>query len=68
MVAARAAALDAGLRFVYLGNVPGSDANSTRCPRCSLMLVGREGFVVTRLELRDGACPSCGEQIPGVYR
>jgi pyruvate formate lyase activating enzyme len=64
--AARAAALDAGLRFVYVGNVPGSEANHTRCPRCGRLLVERSGFVVTRFELREGRCP-CGETIPGVF-
>lgn len=64
--AARARALDAGLRFVYLGNVPGSDANHTRCPRCGRTLVERSGFVVGRFELAGGRCP-CGELIPGVF-
>jgi len=68
MEAARAAALEAGLRFVYLGNVPEADANTTRCPRCRSVLIERQGFVVSRLELRDGHCPTCGETIPGVYR
>jgi pyruvate formate lyase activating enzyme len=68
MQAARAAALDAGLRFVYLGNVPGADANNTRCPRCKRLLIERQGFIVSRLELRDGRCGACGEAIPGVYR
>ncbi|HET8539659.1 MAG TPA: AmmeMemoRadiSam system radical SAM enzyme [Anaeromyxobacter sp.] len=64
--AARARSLDAGLRFVYLGNVPGSGANDTRCPRCGRTLVAREGFVVRRLEVAGGRCP-CGEVIPGVF-
>ncbi len=64
--AARSAALDAGLRFVYVGNVPGSDANHTRCPRCGRLLVERMGFVVTRFEIAGGRCP-CGEPIPGVF-
>jgi pyruvate formate lyase activating enzyme len=67
MEAARAAALDAGLRFVYLGNVPGSDANHTRCPRCGRIVVERHGFSVSGLELQGDRCP-CGEAIPGVYR
>lgn len=66
MEAARAAALDAGLRFVYLGNVPGADANHTRCPKCGRVLIERQGFEVTRLELVAGRCP-CGEPIPGVF-
>ncbi len=64
--AARRAALDEGLRFVYIGNVPGSDANHTRCPRCGRLLVERAGFFVTRMDLVRGRCP-CGEPIPGVF-
>jgi pyruvate formate lyase activating enzyme len=64
--AARARALDAGLRFVYLGNVPGSDANDTRCPRCGRTVVERRGWVVSRFDLAGGRCP-CGEAIPGVF-
>jgi pyruvate formate lyase activating enzyme len=67
MEAAREAAREAGLRFVYLGNVPGADANNTRCPRCNRVLVERQGFAVSRNELREGRC-SCGETIPGIYR
>jgi pyruvate formate lyase activating enzyme len=66
MEEARARCLDAGLRFVYLGNVPGHDANHTRCPRDGRILVERQGFVVTRSALVDGRCP-CGEPIPGVF-
>ncbi len=66
MEAARARAADAGLRFVYLGNVPGTAWNHTRCPRCGRTVVEREGFVVTRDILASGRCP-CGEAIPGVF-
>ncbi len=57
---------DAGLRFVYLGNVPGHDANHTRCPRDGRLLIERQGYLVTRNDLVDGRCP-CGEPIAGVF-
>jgi pyruvate formate lyase activating enzyme len=66
MEEARRAALAAGLRHVYLGNVPGSDANHTRCARCGRLLVERHGFTVARLDLAGGRCP-CGEPVPGVF-
>ncbi|MBI5496158.1 MAG: AmmeMemoRadiSam system radical SAM enzyme [Deltaproteobacteria bacterium] len=66
MERARAAALDAGLLFVYLGNVPGHDANHTRCPRDGRLLIERRGFEVTSSALVDGRCP-CGEVVPGVF-
>jgi pyruvate formate lyase activating enzyme len=56
-----------GLRFVYLGNVPGHPAENTFCPGCSAVLIRREGFLVRENTLRDGHCPSCRRQIPGVW-
>lgn len=57
----------AGLRYVYPGNLPGEvgEGESTRCPTCSRLLIGRVGFRVTSNALRDGACPDCGTSIPG---
>ena len=66
MEAARAHALDAGLEFVYLGNLSGHPANHTLCPRCGRALIEREGALVTRSELLGGRCP-CGEPIAGVF-
>lgn len=66
MEAARRRAMDAGLSFVYLGNVPGHDANHTRCPRDQRLLIERQGFHVTRNLISNGRCP-CGEPIPGVF-
>ena len=47
----------------YIGNVPGHDADNTRCPKCNELLIERHGFTVTRYELKDGKCPNCGEKI-----
>ncbi len=58
---------EAGLRFVYAGNVPGHASESTRCPKCETMLIGREGFTLTAMRMRDGHCPSCGMDIAGVW-
>ncbi len=57
----------AGLRYVYPGNLPGQvgDGESTRCPTCARLLIGRIGFRVTSNVLTDGACPDCGTAIPG---
>ncbi len=66
METARERCLDAGLRFVYLGNVPGHDANHTRCPRDGRLLIERQGYEVKRIDLQQGRCP-CGEPIDGVF-
>ncbi|MBI2896943.1 MAG: AmmeMemoRadiSam system radical SAM enzyme [Deltaproteobacteria bacterium] len=66
MEEAREAALSQGLDHVYLGNVPGHDANHTRCHRDGRLLIERRGFEVTSYGLENGRCP-CGEKIPGVF-
>jgi pyruvate formate lyase activating enzyme len=58
---------EAGLKFVYVGNVPGHPAESTRCPECGTMVIAREGFSLSALRLRGNSCPDCGAVIPGVW-
>jgi len=53
-----------GLRYVYVGNVPGHTLENTYCPRCGTLLIRRHGFVVTQVNLVGKACPQCGESIP----
>ncbi len=57
-----------GLRYVYVGNVPGHRAESTYCPKCSRAVIVRSGYRVERCDLRDGACRHCGHPIPGIWR
>jgi pyruvate formate lyase activating enzyme len=63
----RSAAIGEGLRFVYLGNLPGHPAESTYCPGCGKLLVRRAGMAVLENRLREGACPDCRRRIPGVW-
>ncbi len=58
----------AGLRYVYAGNLPGQvgDLENTRCPGCRQLLIGRYGYLITDYHLTaEGRCPSCGTNIPG---
>ena len=51
--------------FMYVGNIEGTGGN-TRCPSCDALLVERAGLTVVRSRLSSsGACPDCGEAIPG---
>ncbi|MGD9963674.1 MAG: AmmeMemoRadiSam system radical SAM enzyme, partial [Thermoplasmata archaeon] len=50
----------AGLEFVYLGNVPVGDRDDTFCPVCGSPVIRRDGFLVTRTDLKDGKCGKCG--------
>jgi pyruvate formate lyase activating enzyme len=63
---ARQIALDAGLQFVFVGNVPGHEGENTVCPHCGRTVIERRGFSVTTNRLDNGRCP-CGETIPGVW-
>jgi pyruvate formate lyase activating enzyme len=58
----------AGLRYIYAGNLPGQvgEAENTRCPECSELLVERYGYLITDYRLTEkGCCPQCGRSIPG---
>ncbi|MFQ6099240.1 MAG: AmmeMemoRadiSam system radical SAM enzyme, partial [Armatimonadota bacterium] len=52
----RRIAMEAGLRYVYLGNVPHSDAENTRCPKCKKVVVERNGYMVLSNKVRGGKC------------
>ena len=65
--AARRAALEEGLRFVYVGNVPGHAGESTVCPGCGAVVVGRTGYRVEAVRLKKGRCEACGTTIPGLW-
>jgi pyruvate formate lyase activating enzyme len=56
-----------GLRFVYLGNVPGHPGESTWCPGCGKVLIRRVGMAVAENRLKGGACPDCRRAIPGIW-
>lgn len=68
----RAAGLgrEAGLRYVYAGNLPGQvgDFESTFCPRCGTRLVERYGYMLLSYRLTtQGSCPECETPIAGVW-
>jgi pyruvate formate lyase activating enzyme len=57
---------EAGLAYVYMGNLPGEDGEDTRCPACGATVIYRRGFAVSDNRLRGGACPECGAPVAGV--
>ncbi len=58
---------EAGLKYVYIGNVPGHPHDNTYCPDCGMLLIERRGFSVVVNNLGRGHCPVCGWVIPGVW-
>jgi len=59
----------AGLKFVYAGNLPGrlGERENTYCPNCQALLIERSGFRVLENRLVDGRCPDCHASIPGIW-
>ena len=63
---ARRIALEAGLHYVYEGNIV-TEAGATFCPNCKLRLIRRSWHQVEENLLNDGKCPKCRCVIPGVW-
>ena len=64
---ARDIALEVGLEYVYIGNVPGHVANSTFCPQCGRTLIERIHFSIISNRIEEGRCPFCSCQILGIW-
>jgi pyruvate formate lyase activating enzyme len=65
---ARRIGKEAGIAHVYLGNARAPAASDTFCPGCGEAVVVRDGYSVFRNVLGpDGACPSCGARVAGVW-
>ncbi len=65
---ARKTAMDAGIHFVYIGNVPGHEGEHTYCPKCGKLLIQRVGYHVQSFNLKDGKCRYCEQTIPGIWK
>jgi pyruvate formate lyase activating enzyme len=59
--------LDAGLNYVYEGNVQGNGGENTYCPSCKVLLVERYGFTIESNRAAGGICPDCNCAIAGVW-
>jgi len=57
-----------GIRYAYVGNVPGHKANSTYCPSCKKIVIKRSNFFVDELHLKNGKCGYCSYPIAGVWK
>ena len=64
---AREVALKAGLDYVYIGNVPGHEANHTYCPSDKKVLIRRAGYRILENNIVDGKCKFCGNKISGIW-
>jgi pyruvate formate lyase activating enzyme len=61
---------EAGLSFVYAGNLPGrlQEYENTYCPDCGQLLIERHGYVIYAYQITgEGACPKCKKAVPGLW-
>lgn len=59
---------NAGLKYVYLGNINHPDYGLTHCPACTKLLISRNGYEVLDFHIQDNSCSKCGEIIPGIWQ
>jgi pyruvate formate lyase activating enzyme len=64
---AREIAMARGIRYAYVGNVPGHPGNHTYCPGCGKAVVRRSGFFVSGLDVENGRCRFCRAAIAGAW-
>ena len=65
---ARQIGIAEGLKYVFVGNIPGEDGENTICPQCGEKVVERMGFSIMSQNLANGKCGNCGHSIAGVFR
>lgn len=63
----RELAMKEGIRYVYIGNVPGHEGANTYCHNCSKLLIKREGYSIPVYNLTGNVCRYCDTKIPGVW-
>ena len=64
---AREIGMAEGLKYVFVGNIPGEGGENTICPQCRETVVERMGFSILSQNLKNGRCGNCGEAIAGVF-
>lgn len=60
-------AIKAGIKYVYIGNVPGKDMQNTYCPNCKEMVIERRGFKILSNNIVNGKCNKCKAGVNGVW-
>ena len=58
---------EAGLEYVYGGNLPDADLESTVCPKCGARAIERSFYNIRSINLKKGKCSGCGHKIAGIF-
>ena len=67
LIKAREIGLNQGLKYVYIGNIPSTDGESTFCPSCKAKKIERIGYFVKRYD-EKGKCSKCGQDLNLILR
>ncbi|MDD5773572.1 MAG: AmmeMemoRadiSam system radical SAM enzyme [bacterium] len=67
LTGARKIAIEEGLNYVYLGNIPQGEGNNTYCPNCKNLLIERIGYFVKEMRINNGLCNFCKFKIAGIW-
>jgi len=68
LMRAREIGMEAGLKYVYTGNIPIPGAEDTYCPNCHKPIIVRSGFSILKNVVKEGKCSYCGAKISGVWQ
>ena len=63
----RELAMNQGIRYVYVGNVPFHEGNHTYCHNCKKLLIERQGYFIPTYNIVGNQCKFCNTVIPGVW-
>jgi pyruvate formate lyase activating enzyme len=67
LLQAKEAATKEGMKYVYIGNVPGKGFENTFCPACGEMVIERAGFSILKNNIENGKCKFCQAKVAGVW-
>jgi len=66
IIDARETGIKAGLKYVYTGNIPGAEGESTFCYNCKKLLIDRHGYTINKNIIKNSRCPFCNALIDGI--
>lgn len=68
LILAKTIAEKTGMKYVYIGNIPGLHGENTYCPHCNRMVTERSGYVVKQNFIHNGCCDFCKKPVAGVWK
>jgi pyruvate formate lyase activating enzyme len=60
-------ATEEGLKYIYIGNVPGNEMADTKCPTCGATVIARQGYRITANNISGGRCNNCKSVVDGIW-